>query len=38
MQAAVGREDPLASAPTLSRLETAATPEHASALHEVLMQ
>jgi len=38
MQTAVGRDQPLASAPTLSRLETAATPEQAWALHEVLMQ
>ena len=38
MQTAVGRVDPLASAPTLSRLETRSTPEHAAALHEVLMQ
>ena len=38
MQTAVGRAEPLASAPTLSRLETGATPEHAAALHEVLMQ
>ena len=38
MQTAVGRAEPLASAPTLSRLETAATSEHAAALHEVLMQ
>jgi enamine deaminase RidA (YjgF/YER057c/UK114 family) len=38
MQTAVGRAQPLASAPTLSRLETAATSEHAAALHEVLMQ
>jgi hypothetical protein len=38
MQTAVGRAEPLASAPTLSRLETAATPQHAAALHEVLMQ
>lgn len=38
MQTAVGRAEPLASAPTLSRLETRATPEHAAALHEVLMQ
>jgi hypothetical protein len=38
MQTAVGRAEPLASAPTLSRLETAAAPEHAAALHEVLMQ
>ena len=36
--AAVGRAEPLASAPTLSRLETGATPAHAAALHEVLMQ
>jgi hypothetical protein len=38
MQATVGRAEPLAGAPTLSRLETAATPEYAAALHEVLMQ
>lgn len=38
LQTAVGRAEPLASAPTLSRLETGATPEHAGALHEVLMQ
>ena len=38
MQTAVGRAEALASAPTLSRLETSATPEHAAALHEVLMQ
>jgi hypothetical protein len=38
MQTAVGRAESLASAPTLSRLETSATPEHAAALHEVLMQ
>jgi hypothetical protein len=38
MQTAVGRDQPLASAPTLSRLETAATPEQAWALHEVLLQ
>lgn len=38
MQTAVGRAEPLASAPTLSRVETAATPEHAAALHEVLMR
>jgi Transposase DDE domain group 1 len=38
MQTALGRAEPLASAPTLSRLETGATPEHATALHEVLMQ
>jgi hypothetical protein len=38
MQTAVGRAEPLASAPTLSHLETAAPPGHAAALHEVLMQ
>jgi hypothetical protein len=38
MQTAVGQAEPLASAPTLSRLETGATPAHAAALHEVLMQ
>jgi hypothetical protein len=38
MQTAVGRAEPLASAPTLSRLETSATPAHAAALHGVLMQ
>jgi hypothetical protein len=38
MQTAVGRAEALASAPTFSRLETSATPEHAAALHEVLMQ
>ena len=38
MQTAVGRDEPLGSAPTLSRLETGATPEHAVALHEVLME
>jgi len=38
MQTAVGRDRVLASAPTLSRLETAATPEQAWALHAVLMQ
>ena len=38
MQTAVGRAEPLASAPTLSRLETGATRAHAAALHEVLMQ
>jgi hypothetical protein len=38
MQTAVGRAQPLASAPTLSRLETSATAAHAAALHEVLMQ
>jgi hypothetical protein len=38
MQTAVGRAEELASAPTLSRLETAATPEQAWALHGVLMR
>lgn len=38
LQTAVGRAEPRASAPTLSRLETGATPAHAAALHEVLMQ
>lgn len=38
LQTAVGREQALASAPTLSRLETAATPAHAWALHGVLLQ
>ncbi len=38
MQTAVGRDQALASAPTLSRLETAATPEQGWALHGVLMQ
>lgn len=38
MQTAVGRAEPLGSAPTLSRLETGATAEHAARLHEVLMQ
>ena len=38
MQTAVGRAEPLGSAPTLSRLETAAKPAHAAALQEVLMQ
>ena len=38
MQTAAGRDEPLGSAPTLSRLETGATSEHAAALHEVLMQ
>lgn len=38
LQTAVGRAEPLASAPTLSRLETAATPQQAAALHEVLMR
>ena len=38
MQTAVGSASALGSAPTLSRLETGATSEHAAALHEVLMQ
>lgn len=38
MQTAVGRDQALASAPTLSRLETAATPGQAWALHGVLME
>ena len=38
MQTAVGRDEVLASAPTLSRLETAATPGQAWALHGVLVQ
>ena len=38
MQTAVGCAEPLASAPTLSGLETAATPKHAAALRGVLMQ
>ena len=38
MQTAVGRAEPLASGPTLSRLETGATPAHAAALHGVLME
>lgn len=36
-QTAVGRAGELASAPTLSRLETSATNEHAAALHAVLL-
>jgi Transposase DDE domain group 1 len=36
-QTAVGRAEELASAPTLSRLETAATSEHAVELHRVLL-
>lgn len=36
-QTAVGRVVELASAPTLSRLETSATSEHAAALHAVLL-
>lgn len=38
MQTAVGRDQALASAPTLSRLETGATPAQAWALHGVLLQ
>jgi Transposase DDE domain group 1 len=38
MQTAVGRAESLASGPTLSRLETGATSEHARALHEVLIE
>lgn len=37
MQTAVGRDEALASAPTLSRLETAATPAQAWALQGVLL-
>lgn len=37
MQTAVGRDRPLASGPTLSRLETAAAPELAARLNEVLV-
>lgn len=37
LQTAVGRVNDLASAPTLSRLETSATREHAAALHGVLL-
>jgi hypothetical protein len=38
LQTAVGRDQALASAPTLSRLETAATPGQAWALHRVLLE
>ena len=38
MQTAVGRAEPLASGPTLSRLETGATTAHAAALQGVLME
>ncbi|WP_066343615.1 IS1380 family transposase [Azohydromonas lata] len=38
LQTAVGRVDDLASGPTLSRLETAATPAHAAALNGVLVE
>lgn len=37
LQTAVGRGDDLASAPTLSRLETSSTRAHATALHGVLL-
>ena len=37
MQTAVGSAEPLASAPTLSRLGPGATSEHAAALHGLLM-
>lgn len=37
LQTAVGRAEDLASAPTLSRLETSATSEHTAALHGVLL-
>ena len=37
LQTAVGRAEDLASAPTLSRMETSATSEHAAALHGVLL-
>lgn len=37
LQTAVGRAEELASAPTLSRLETSAGSEHAAALHAVLL-
>lgn len=38
LQTAVGRVDDLASGPTLSRLETGATPAHAAALNAVLVE
>lgn len=38
LQTAVGRVDELASGPTLSRLETSATSEHAAALNGVLIE
>lgn len=38
MQTAVGRDRPLASSPTLSRLETGATRADAWALHQVLVE
>ena len=37
LQTAVGRDEALASGPTLCRLEAAATPAHAVALHGVLL-
>lgn len=37
LQTAVGRVDHLASAPTLSRLETSSTRAHAAALHGILL-
>ena len=37
LQTAVGRAEELASAPTLSRLETSATSAHAAGLHAVLL-
>ncbi len=37
METAVGSAEPLASAPTLSRLGPGATSEHAAALHGLLM-
>src|SRR3546814_6683814 len=38
MQTAIGRDQPLASSPTLSRLETGATRADAWALHQVLVE
>ena len=38
LQTAVGRVEDLASGPTLSRLETTATPAHAAALNGVLIE
>jgi len=38
LQTAVGSDQPLASGPTLSRMETAATPAQAAALHGVLIE
>lgn len=37
LQTAVGRDQALASGPTLCRLEAAATPAHTAALHDVLL-